>query len=83
MLLLCHPTNKPNYRSRKIKLLEKESKIKLTAKTASAARVRLVKTGCKYPTTRSTFFLEQNIENYDKHDVEDYILIVQKACLLL
>lgn len=57
--------------------------MKLTAKISSAAQVRIVKTGCKCPTTRSTFFLEQNTENYDKHDVEDYMLIVQKACILL
>lgn len=57
--------------------------MKLTTKISSAAQVRIVKTGCKCPTTRSTFFLEQNTENYDKHDVEDYMLIVQKACILL
>lgn len=28
-------------------------------------------------------FLEQNTENYDKYDVDDYMLIVQKACILL
>lgn len=56
--------------------------MKLTTKISSAARLRIVKTGGNCPTTRSTFYLEQNTD-YDKHDVEDHLLIVQKACILL